>query len=93
MWVGPHSADAGVDSREVTRSEKRILGTFAYSPQDFRDGAGLAPAVETSWLEVAALADGVAVWEPLLAGRRGCPRRSSCRLDPRWVAVGCNVGM
>jgi threonine dehydrogenase-like Zn-dependent dehydrogenase len=74
VWLGLHSEAAGIDAREVTRSEKRILGTFAYTPSDFRRAVDLASAVDPAWLAVESLDDGVEVFLRLLDSPSHAPR-------------------
>lgn len=69
VWLGLHASDAGIDGLAVTRSEQRILGTFAYVDRDFRAALAMAADVDPSaWLETRPLHDGAATFLALVEG-------------------------
>ncbi len=47
MWLGLAEPDAGFDGNDVVRGEKRVVGSFAYSPSDFAEAVRL-PRSSTS---------------------------------------------
>jgi alcohol dehydrogenase len=69
VWLGLHGPDAGIDALALTRSEQRVLGTFAYIDRDFRAGLALAGEIEIDgWIARRPLAEGVAAFLGLLDG-------------------------
>jgi threonine dehydrogenase-like Zn-dependent dehydrogenase len=69
VWLGLHGADAGIDALALTRSEQRVLGTFAYVDRDFRAGLALAGEIDVEgWIAERPLTDGVEGFMALLAG-------------------------
>lgn len=67
----------GLDVRRMTLQEVTFIGTYAYTPQDFRDTAAaifdgrLGPL---DWIETRDLADGAAAFADLRAGRVAAPK-------------------
>jgi threonine dehydrogenase-like Zn-dependent dehydrogenase len=69
VWLGLHGPDAGIDALALTRSEQRVLGTFAYIDRDFRAGLALAGEIEIDgWIAQRPLAEGVDGFLGLLDG-------------------------
>jgi threonine dehydrogenase-like Zn-dependent dehydrogenase len=49
VWLGLAESDAGFDGSDLVRSEKRVVGSFAYSPDDFAAAVSLAPRLDLGW--------------------------------------------
>ncbi|GAA1996615.1 zinc-dependent alcohol dehydrogenase [Catenulispora subtropica] len=49
LWLGLAAAEATVDGNDIVRSEKRVLGSFAYSDADFSEAVALAASVDLDW--------------------------------------------
>jgi threonine dehydrogenase-like Zn-dependent dehydrogenase len=69
VWLGLLDAEAGFDARDLIRMEKRVVGSFAYSSDDFRDAVMLASEVDLSWWTPFDLSDGVRIFGELMNGR------------------------
>ena len=50
------------------RAEKRVLGSFAYTDEDFDRAAGLLGGWDLSWASAYPLADGAEVFTRLMNG-------------------------
>lgn len=74
LWIGLHSADAGIDSLALVRFEQRIVGAFAYAERDFREAVALAGLIEDEWFETAPLDAGVTTFLELLQTPGAAPR-------------------
>lgn len=68
VWVGLLSNDAGFDGQEIVRDEKRILGSYCYTPDEFAAALTLAQKVPLDWTSSFPLARGVEVFTDLMAG-------------------------
>lgn len=82
--VGLGEDTGGLDVRRMTLQEITFIGTYTYTPQDFRDTAaaifeGRLGAL--NWTQARALADGQAAFSDLRAGRVAAPK---IILDP-WA--------
>jgi threonine dehydrogenase-like Zn-dependent dehydrogenase len=49
IWLGLAEAGAGFDGNDLVRGEKRVVGSFAYGPDDFATAVALAPALDLTW--------------------------------------------
>lgn len=49
VWLGLAAAEAAIDGNDIVRSEKRILGSFAYTDADFAEAVALAATVDLGW--------------------------------------------
>ncbi|WP_067474674.1 zinc-binding dehydrogenase [Actinomadura hibisca] len=68
LWLGLGSAEAGIDSTELVRAEKRVLGSFAYSDAEFAEAVTLAEGWDTGWVGSFPLDDGARVFTGLMNG-------------------------
>lgn len=66
VWIGLHAADAGFDGLDLVRFEKRVIGTFCYHHEDFKDAINLLAMVDASWVRSFPLQAGVQVFHELL---------------------------
>ena len=49
VWIGLGSPDVAFDGNDLVRSEKRVLGSFAYSAEEFRAAVELSSQVDLGW--------------------------------------------
>lgn len=66
VFLGLHAADAGFDGRELIRDEKRVIGSFCYTDDDFAVAVGLVREVRAEWFDVRPLEQGVEAFTSLL---------------------------
>lgn len=69
VWLGLMSADAGFDATTLIRQEKRVLGSFAYTDDEFSLALQMAPEVDLTWSDSFSLDEGADVFLSLMAGR------------------------
>lgn len=69
VWLGLATADAGGDGADLVRQEKRVLGSFAYTPADFADAVALSGRLELGWGTDVPLRDAETVFMQLAQGR------------------------
>lgn len=69
VWLGLHSADSGFDGLGLVRMEKAVLGSFAYTDQDFRQAMRFGASTDASWVTSFPLELGVQVFTELMQGR------------------------
>ena len=75
--IGLGSGEGGVDARRLTLQEIAFLGTYTYTPEDFRETAramfdGRLGALD--WIETRALSEGAAAFADIRAGRVAEPK-------------------
>jgi threonine dehydrogenase-like Zn-dependent dehydrogenase len=49
VWLGLAEGDAGFDGNGLVRGEKRVVGSFAYTPGDFAEALRTASHLDLSW--------------------------------------------
>jgi threonine dehydrogenase-like Zn-dependent dehydrogenase len=57
VWLGLAEPDSGFDGNGLVRGEKRVLGSFAYTPADFREALSLATRLDLDWATPVELED------------------------------------
>ena len=75
--IGLGSGEGGIDARRLTLQEIAFLGTYTYTPEDFRETAraifdGRLGALD--WIETRALSEGAAAFADIRAGRVAEPK-------------------
>ena len=75
--IGLGSGEGGVDVRRMTLQEITFIGTYTYTPQDFRDTgaaifAGLLGSLD--WVETRPLTEGQAAFDDIRNGRTAAPK-------------------
>ena len=70
IWIGLMGADPAFDATELIRSEKRVLGTFAYPDRVFVEAIARIRDVDLGWVSTFPLSNGAKVFMQLAAGRR-----------------------
>jgi threonine dehydrogenase-like Zn-dependent dehydrogenase len=68
VWLGLAEEEAGFDANALIRSEKRILGSFAYSDEEFADGMALLRNADLDWTASYPLSAGAGVFTDLMNG-------------------------
>jgi threonine dehydrogenase-like Zn-dependent dehydrogenase len=68
VWLGLAEPPAEFDGQDLVRAEKRVLGSFAYSGEEFRRAAGLVQGWDLSWISAYPLADGAEIFTGLMNG-------------------------
>jgi threonine dehydrogenase-like Zn-dependent dehydrogenase len=69
VWLGLAGEEAGFDANALVRSEKRVLGSFAYSDEEFASAMALVREWDLTWAAGYPLASGAAIFTELMNGR------------------------
>ena len=69
VWIGLAAPEAEFDGSELVRSEKRVLGSFGYTNDDFAHAVATAPNLDLGWATDIPMADARTVFMELAAGR------------------------
>lgn len=72
MHIGLGSAEGGIDIRRLTLQEITFIGTYTYTPADFRETAAAifdGRLGQLQWIEARELADGAEAFADIRAGR------------------------
>jgi len=68
VWLGLAEEAARFDANALIRAEKRILGSFAYSDNEFSQAADLLRGWDLSWVTPSPLTEGAGVFTALMNG-------------------------
>lgn len=68
VWLGLAQDSPGFDANALIRSEKRVLGSFAYSDQEFARAAELLRNWDLSWTSHYPLTEGAEIFTGLMNG-------------------------
>jgi threonine dehydrogenase-like Zn-dependent dehydrogenase len=68
IWLGLAEADSGFDGNGLVRAEKRVVGSFAYSPQDFTAAVAMASGLDLGWSTAIRLEDSQRIFMELAHG-------------------------
>jgi len=68
IWLGLAEPAPGFDAQALIRGEKRILGSFAYSDEEFGDAVSLLAGSDLSWTSSYPLTAGAEVFTELMNG-------------------------
>jgi threonine dehydrogenase-like Zn-dependent dehydrogenase len=68
IWLGLADEDAGFDASALVRSEKRVLGSFAYSDEEFAQATGLIREWDLAWAAGYPLTEGAEIFTELMNG-------------------------
>ncbi|NND90749.1 MAG: alcohol dehydrogenase catalytic domain-containing protein [Granulosicoccus sp.] len=77
MHIGLAEAEGGLDTRRMTLQEIGFIGTYTYTPKEFRD---VVSAIadgrlgKLEWIEQRSLADGAQAFADIRAGRVAAPK-------------------
>jgi threonine dehydrogenase-like Zn-dependent dehydrogenase len=68
VWLGLADAEPGYDAAGLVRSEKRVIGSFAYSDEEFAEAAGLLAGWDLAWASRYPLSAGAQIFTELMDG-------------------------
>ena len=68
VWLGLAEPGAGFDGNGLVRGEKRVVGSFAYSPEDFSTAVTLASSLDLGWATAITMEDSQRVFMQLAEG-------------------------
>jgi threonine dehydrogenase-like Zn-dependent dehydrogenase len=68
VWLGLAQAEPGFDGNDLVRSEKRVVGSFAYTPGDFVEALGAAAGLDLGWTTAVGLEEARGVFMALADG-------------------------
>jgi threonine dehydrogenase-like Zn-dependent dehydrogenase len=68
IWLGLADPDPGFDANALVRSEKRVLGSFAYSDEEFAQAMTLIREWDLTWAASYPLAAGAEIFTGLMNG-------------------------
>jgi len=68
IWLGLADSDPGFDASALVRAEKRVLGSFAYSDEEFARATALVRGWDLAWAAGYPLAEGAGVFTELMNG-------------------------
>jgi threonine dehydrogenase-like Zn-dependent dehydrogenase len=68
VWIGLVDNHPGFDGNQLVRFEKRVVGSFAYTPQEFSAALALASQVDLGWTTPIALEESQRVFMALAEG-------------------------
>jgi len=68
VWLGLAEEEAGFDANALVRSEKRVLGSFAYRDEEFASAAALIRDWDLAWAESYPLAAAAEIFTGLMNG-------------------------
>jgi len=74
VWIGLHDSEPGFDARDLVRSGKQVLGTFAYLGTDFQNAMEFTKDLSPDWYDEYPLQDGAGVFTRLLVDRPAAPK-------------------
>ena len=68
VWLGLAEEEAGFDANALVRGEKQVLGSFAYSDEEFAGAMALLRNTNLDWTASYPLAQGAAIFTELMNG-------------------------
>ncbi|WP_166354494.1 alcohol dehydrogenase catalytic domain-containing protein [Phytoactinopolyspora limicola] len=68
VWIGLQSSKAGFDGQGIVREEKRVVGSYCYTRDDFAAALKLAVGLPLDWHTTFPLTAGVDIFNELMAG-------------------------
>jgi threonine dehydrogenase-like Zn-dependent dehydrogenase len=68
VWLGLAETGSGFDGNGLVRGEKRVVGSFAYSPEDFATAVSMASSLDLGWATPIAMEDSQRVFMELADG-------------------------
>jgi threonine dehydrogenase-like Zn-dependent dehydrogenase len=70
VWLGLAEATARIDGNGLVRNERRVVGSFAYTPEDFTNAVRLAPSLDLGWATPVTMEDSRRVFMALAGGAK-----------------------
>ncbi len=77
VHIGLGQSEGGLDVRRMTLQEITFIGTYTYTPQDFRDTAQAmfdGKLGSLDWMDVRPLSEGAAAFADIRSGRAAAPK-------------------
>ena len=68
IWLGLADSEPGFDASALVRSEKRVLGSFAYRDEEFAQATTMIREWDLAWAAGYPLAEGAEVFTELMNG-------------------------
>jgi len=68
VWLGLNEPPAAFDGQDLVRGEKRVLGSFAYSDEEFARATALIREWDLAWAAGYPLAEGAGIFTELMNG-------------------------
>ena len=68
IWLGLADSEPGFDASALVRSEKRVLGSFAYDDEEFAQAMAMIREWDLAWAAGCPLAEGAKVFTELMNG-------------------------
>src|SRR5215467_1633223 len=68
IWLGLADSEPGFDASALVRSEKRVLGSFAYDDEEFAQATAMIREWDLAWAAGRPLAEGAKVFTELMNG-------------------------
>lgn len=69
IWIGLSDSQASFDALDLVRMEKRIVGSYGYSNEEFTLAIELASQVDLGWSTPFDLSEGPTIFAELMGGR------------------------
>jgi threonine dehydrogenase-like Zn-dependent dehydrogenase len=69
VWIGLMGTEPAFNTADFIRQEKRVLGSFAYTDEEFGEAVGLARRCELGWVDSYPLSEGADIFTQLMRGR------------------------
>ena len=74
LWEGLHDEESVVDGRDLARREISVLGSFAYSEDEFAQAVQTVGLVDERWVQAASLDEGDVVFRRLMESSESAVR-------------------
>ena len=69
VWLGLHGPDPAFDAQAFIRTEKAVVASFCYDPEDFAEAIRLTAQIDPFWVTSIPLSEGAEVFSDLMNGR------------------------
>ena len=66
VWLGLADPAAAFDAADLVRTEKRVLGSFAYTGTDFAAAIDLVSGWDLTWVDTYPLDEGAGIFTQLM---------------------------
>ena len=89
IWIGLAEREAGFDAQALVRAEKRVVGSFAYTDDDFSKAVAFLSDWDLTWATAYPLAAGAEVFTRLMNGDL---QPVKALLHPSGMEMPCTAG-
>ncbi|HTY73743.1 MAG TPA: alcohol dehydrogenase catalytic domain-containing protein [Actinomycetes bacterium] len=69
VWIGLAEADSTIGANDIVRSEKRVVGSFAYTDDEFAHAVTLVSTLDLTWVTPIPMAESERTFLELARGR------------------------